>query len=273
MKRSPAEQDQKRRMEAFYRRAQLPVMQNIERTVCGCDYGGNSWTSRAEAEEIRELLELRPGSRLLDVGAGSGWPGLYIADQSGCDVTLVDLPRTGLRIAAERAIRDRIAGACWSAIADAANLPFQKGSFDAVSHSDLLCCLSRKRETLASCRNAVRSDGRMVFTVISVVPGLSPEGSARAVLNGPDFVESPAGYPELLQQTGWRMLECRDVTSEYEESCQRQLQADREQKEELLEVVEPVEFEERQADWQSRLSVLRDGLLRRELFVTAPMER
>jgi 2-polyprenyl-3-methyl-5-hydroxy-6-metoxy-1,4-benzoquinol methylase len=105
---SPEEAAQRRRFEELYARAQSPVMRSIERSVCGCDYGASSWTTREEAQRIGTLLGLRPGVRLLDVGAGSGWPGLYLAKTSGCDVALVDLPLSGLRIAAQRAVADRV---------------------------------------------------------------------------------------------------------------------------------------------------------------------
>ena len=54
-------------------------MRHLERTVLGCDYGATSWTTRREAGRIAELLGLNADMRLLDVGAGAGWPGLYIA--------------------------------------------------------------------------------------------------------------------------------------------------------------------------------------------------
>jgi hypothetical protein len=73
MTRSPEEQAQRQRFEEFYVTAQSPVMLSIERSVCGCGYGGNSWTTQPEARAIAALLELRPGMRLLDVGAGSCW--------------------------------------------------------------------------------------------------------------------------------------------------------------------------------------------------------
>ncbi len=84
-----------------YRLGQAEVARAIERRVCGCDYGGTSWTTREEARRLGELLDLAPGRRLLEVGAGSGWPGLYLAATTGCEVTLADLPFEGLSVRPE----------------------------------------------------------------------------------------------------------------------------------------------------------------------------
>jgi len=267
---SPEEQAQRERFEQTYLRSRSPAMLSIERSVCGCDYGATSWTTRAEADEIRALLELRPGLRLLDVGAGSGWPGLYLAETSGCEVALVDLPLAGLRIAAARSIKDRTAGACWFAVADAAVLPFRDNSFDAVSHSDVLCCLRGKRAVLEGCRRVVRSQGRMVFSVISVAPGLTLADHRLAIENGPEFVESETDYPTLLTRTGWTVVDYRDLTQNYAASCRRQLHADERRRDALVSLLGAAQFAERRADWRSKLEALGKGLLRRELFVTTP---
>ena len=50
--------------------ARSAPMRDLERSVCGCDYGSTSLTTRREAERIAQLLELRPAAKLLDVGAG-----------------------------------------------------------------------------------------------------------------------------------------------------------------------------------------------------------
>lgn len=49
--------------------ARSAAMRDLERSVCGCDYGSTCWTTRREAERIAQLLELRPAAKLLDVGA------------------------------------------------------------------------------------------------------------------------------------------------------------------------------------------------------------
>ena len=69
--------------------------------VRGADYGGTSWTTRSQAERVVSRLELSPGLRLLQVGGGAGWPGLFLATRSGCEVLISDLPLEGLRMARE----------------------------------------------------------------------------------------------------------------------------------------------------------------------------
>lgn len=118
---------------------ELELMLDIEREVMGSDYGVTSYTTRAEAERIGQLLGLRPGIRLLDLGAGSGWPGLFLARTTGCKVTLVDKPLSGLRAATERAGKDRLSADCSMVVGDGKALPFQRGWFHAICHSDVLC--------------------------------------------------------------------------------------------------------------------------------------
>ena len=99
---SLAEEKQTARLNEEFRDAQLPVLQAISNQVCGCCYVGNSWTTRSEANMMIEHLCLTASHHLLDIGAGAGWPGLYLALQTGCAVTLLDLPEIGLRLAEAR---------------------------------------------------------------------------------------------------------------------------------------------------------------------------
>jgi len=172
----------------------------------------------------------------LDVGAGAGWPGLYFAKETGCDAVLVDLPLSGLLAATKRAAQDRISDHCRVAVADGSRMPFRDGSFDAVSHSEVLCCLEDKRGVLEACRRVIRDDGRMVFTVIWITPGLSRADHKRALEAAPEFGESETDYPTLLAQTGWTVTDCLDVSEVYGAST----------------------------------SAVREGLLRRDIFVATP---
>jgi len=254
-----------------YKRGQLPALIDIEKIIYGSDYGANSWTTRLEAEETCRSLGLRYGDRLLDIGSGTGWPGLYIAKRSGCEVILIDLPRSALEVAVDRSISDQLDQRVWACVGDAASLPFKKGMFDAINHSDILCCLSRKYDTLLACREVLRPEGRMAFSVVALSPNLSIEGTARAIANGPEFVETAVGYIELLEQTGWKILEYRDVTQECAKLCQQLAQIDQAKREELIQAIGEDGYEERQTDWQSRLDAIEEGLLQREYFLVTPL--
>jgi 2-polyprenyl-3-methyl-5-hydroxy-6-metoxy-1,4-benzoquinol methylase len=119
--------------------AAAPLLCQIEQRVIGGDWGANGYTTMAQADQLAEGLGLSAADRLLDLGTGRGWPGLYQAARSGCRVVLADLPLEGLRVAAARASAEDLAARTSVLGAAASGLPFQVGSFDAVIHTDVLC--------------------------------------------------------------------------------------------------------------------------------------
>ena len=121
-----------------YATERTSVVENIERSVIGAAWGANGFTTVEQAARLGEAAGLAPDRHLLDIGTGQGWPGLYLSKQTGCRVTLTDMPFEGLEAALQRAARLRldITGA---AVASAKELPFAPESFDAVIHTDVLC--------------------------------------------------------------------------------------------------------------------------------------
>ena len=115
------------------------VNRRIERVVIGGDWGANGYTTMAQAGELAELVGARSGVRLLDVGAGRGWPGLYLAATTGCSVVLSDLPVEGLRSAMKRATGEGLNDRVGAVAASASRLPFGPGVFDGVVSTDVFC--------------------------------------------------------------------------------------------------------------------------------------
>jgi len=107
--------------------------------VIGAAWGANGYTTVAQADELGRRLNLAPGRTLLDVGTGRGWPGLYLATQTGCGVVGTDMPLDALAVAARRARRDRIDERVCLVAAAGADQPFRNESFDAVVLTDVLC--------------------------------------------------------------------------------------------------------------------------------------
>ena len=115
------------------------VNRRIERLVIGGDWGANGYTTMAQANELGELVGAAPDKRLLDVGAGRGWPGLYLAASTGCSVVLSDLPVEGLRSARKRAVTEGMGERAGAVVASASRLPFGNKVFDAVVSTDVFC--------------------------------------------------------------------------------------------------------------------------------------
>lgn len=110
----------------------------LERFVLGADYGASGYTTVAQADLLADVLQLRGSDRLLDVGAGCGWPGLYLAARTGCAAVVTDLSRLAIQRAQRRIQADGLASSC-ALVASARRLPFAAHSFDAIVHADTLC--------------------------------------------------------------------------------------------------------------------------------------
>ncbi len=122
-----------------YSQRQREAERLVDREVFGAVIGANGYTTVDEASRLLELLALEPGERLLDLGSGRGWPGVYLANESGCSVTLTDVPTAALRDTLSDAPRPNGAAGCCAVAADGRALPFRPQTFDAVAHTDVLC--------------------------------------------------------------------------------------------------------------------------------------
>ncbi len=124
----------------FNRRYQLltdPVLLRAEAHAVGGNYGASSYTTSAEARLMSQALDLDPSKVLLELGAGSGWPGLYMAGISGCTVVQTDMAVEGLKVAKSRISSDELGGHVVATGAE--RLPFSSHVFDAVTSSDVFC--------------------------------------------------------------------------------------------------------------------------------------
>jgi 2-polyprenyl-3-methyl-5-hydroxy-6-metoxy-1,4-benzoquinol methylase len=133
------ERDALAQFQARYATPSIPIVAEIEAEVIGGTWGANGYTTLDQADELARRLDLRSGTRLLDVGTGRGWPGVYFAVRYGCDVVGTDMPFDPLAAASARVVREDVAARYVAVAAAGAQQPFQPRVFDAVVHTDVLC--------------------------------------------------------------------------------------------------------------------------------------
>ena len=249
-----------------YRAAEAGVARQIELAVIGGDWGANGYTSSAQADLLARVLELGPSVRLLDLGAGRGWPGLYLAASTGCQVVLADVPVEGLMSARARVAREQLPGRAVAVAASARRLPFRPAVFDAIVHTDVLCCLRPKLSVLRACHRLLTPGGRTAFFTIHPAASLSPARRRRAFRDGPLAVATPRPYREMLESVGFAKVCEMDCTEEFATVARAWIEQWDDHRADLVSALGQQAVEERQADRRAELRAIEDGVLSRSLF-------
>ncbi len=250
-----------------YDLSRRPEIKRLERLSLGCDYGGTSWTTRQQVDAIVDSLQLGSGSRLLDIGAGAGWPGLLLGQLSKCHVTLLDIPINALSQAAKRATDDGMLERVNIVSGSGTALPFDERTFDRISHSDVLCCLPEKFELLKEARRVARDNARMHFSVILPAVGLTESDYVKVIETGPPFIGVDGSYTELLQNAGWQLADYQDVTVEYKKSLQRLVDGTRENEDELIKLLGVSDLIAKREHREDQIALIEKNFMRREAYV------
>ena len=186
----------------------------VRREAFGEDIGQSSWLTAAEWLRFADQTQVREGSRVLEVGSGSGGPAVYLASARGCRVTGVDINQHGVRNGARLAGEWGVANHVTFVVLDAARpLPFPPASFDAVLSNDAICHLANRLEALREWARVLRPGRRMLFTDALVITGMiaHEEIAARASIGRYLFVP-PGENERLIARAGFTLLSAEDVT-------------------------------------------------------------
>jgi methylase of polypeptide subunit release factors len=127
--------------ERFRQRYALPLADaalEVEREAIGANVGANGYTTVEQAGLLAQKLGLTPAHLLLDIGSGRGWPGVYLAQATGCRAVLADLPEPALRAALKRTAGAGLTSRVSIVQSSAIKPPFRPRVFDAISHTDTL---------------------------------------------------------------------------------------------------------------------------------------
>lgn len=132
-----------------------------------CPYSQRFWVEAPHPfitrARLREILEPRPGERLLEVGPGTGYYTLPVAEWllPGGTLEIVDVQQDMLDHTMRRAGEQRI-GNVTPTLADARELPFGDDRFDGAYLVTVLGEIPDQDAALRELRRVVRPGGRIV---------------------------------------------------------------------------------------------------------------
>jgi len=256
---------------AQYGQFATDVHASVRRAAFGQDIGQNSWLTVGELEQFSSWLHLRETSRLLDVACGSGGPALYVARETGCFVTGIELYEQAVSIAEAAACDAGLEARATFLLADASRkLPLEDATFDAILCIDAINHLPDRRSVFADWKRLLRPGGRLVFTDPLVMTG--PLGSDEIA------VRTSIGYglfmpfdenERLLGEIGLSLLGMHDTTESKAEIAARRYEARAQHSRTLRQVEGETTFEGRQRFFQMAATLAREHRLSRLVFVAA----
>ena len=168
----------------------------------------------AATREMADGLDLPKGSAVLDVGCGLGGPARYLADKRGWQVTGVDLSLPFIEVARLLTERTGCAGLVRFLQADALDLPFADGAFDAVWTQHVAMNIRDRAGFYGGIRRVLKPGGRLA--IYDVVAGEGPlvYPVPWAMTAEASFILKPEAMRERLRESGFTELSWEDRTAE-----------------------------------------------------------
>jgi len=149
-----------------------------------CPYGQRFWVEAPHPmitrARLREILEPEPGERVLEVGPGTGYYTIDLAEWVGAhgSVEIVDIQQEMLDHTVRRA-RERGLWNVEATRADARELPYDPDSFDAAVMITVLGEVPDQDEALRAVTRVLRPGGRLVVGELFGDPHMVTLGSLR----------------------------------------------------------------------------------------------
>ena len=200
--------------DGHYANLELEAQRQIREETYGEDLGQTSWITLDEYRRFVAWLQLRPGSRVLDIACGSGGVAHRMALDTGAEVVGIDLNEQAIAAASDRVRNSTLASSVTFQVVNAAeSLPFPGESFDALFCNDSINHLPDRERVLRDWNRVLRPGGRLLYTDPIVVTG--------SLSNAEIAVRSSIGYylfvplgenDRVLREVGLEIVRVEDAT-------------------------------------------------------------
>ncbi|MEP7366376.1 MAG: methyltransferase domain-containing protein [Acidobacteriota bacterium] len=163
--------------------------------------------------ELAALAGVKPGLRVLDVGSGLGGSSRFLAGECGCEVAGIDLTPEYCEVARELTAMTELQERAWFVCGSALDLPFRDAAFELAWTQHVQMNIGDKAVLYAEVLRVLKPGGRFAFHDILAGPGGPVHVPVPwAEEAGMSFLIDADGLRDLLERTGFRVVEWRDTT-------------------------------------------------------------
>lgn len=160
-------------------------------------------------------MNLRPGASIADLGCGTGTSALMLAADPGLNVSAIDLSADNIMRAQDRLLAEaRPAGNVQFQQADAHELPFEDGQFDAVLAECTFSLFTHQETVLAEVKRVLKPKGQLGITDMAV-GGPLPDDIASIIAPWTCLVDAvdQQAYTDRFIAAGFKIKEFSDEST------------------------------------------------------------
>ena len=166
---------------------------------------------REATEAIAAQMNLRPGTRLLDIGSGIGGPARYFASVHGCQVTGVDLTPEYVRTAQTLSALVGVSAFVQFEQGSATALPYRDHSFDGAYMFHVGMNIQDKAKLFRQVKRVLRDTAVFaIFDVMRIGPGELQLPLPWASKTDESSVRTTEDYRKALVEQGFAIIAERE---------------------------------------------------------------
>ncbi|KAM3350737.1 hypothetical protein ACQJBY_023050 [Aegilops geniculata] len=216
-------------------------------------------------KEFVDLLDLKPGQKVLDVGCGIGGGDFYMAENYDVHVVGIDLSINMVSFALEHAIGRKCA--VEFEVADCTTKTYPDNTFDVIYSRDTILHIQDKPALFRSFFKWLKPGGKVLISDYCRSPGKPSEEFAAYIKQRGYDLHNVEAYGQMLQNAGFHDVIAEDRTDQFLKVLQRELAEVEKNKDEFLADFGQEDYDDIVTGWNAKLQRSSAGEQRWGLFI------
>lgn len=206
-----------------YQNVQADVYRQIRAETYGEDIGQTGWNTTDDCHKYLSWMVINETSHMLEVACGSGGTTVFMSQETGAQVTGIDVNADAVAAAFERASEAEMSDKVAFQVMDASQaLLFAPESFDAIFCNDSINHLPDRLSVLQDWYRLLKPGGRLLYTDPIIVTGMMSNEEIATRSSIGFYLYTPIGENErLIKLAGFELVRSENVSNRTTDIAQR----------------------------------------------------